>query len=341
LQEKLEQLQLEYDEKCNELAELQLEYEETCNELADCKSDLKAAKFEIAEMQIVLESMPKVKTGERRPSIVPQTIETGGWQGTDAPRKDEGEELRRLFVWLATNVDIHEPVRFRVTSENLTIWGSDTKMGDIVQWRVGESDLRLSVPDQLASEVSNLLFATKMNPDRMSEATVKHIMDSWQFSTAEVPTEKTSRVTLLQHRQSQVTCMVATFPLPHTDQEIEGFRIGDFVEVRFEGEWFSGVLKRIDHDGEASVQCNSDPLGVLTTSSITTLRRPGDTFEPPLPPPPPESKQENPTPDVPEEPTEVPQLADTSSANNGQSPPKRKQAFSHSRAFSCPSNFLP
>jgi hypothetical protein len=325
---------MEYDEKCNELAELQLEYDETCNELADCKSDLKTARLEIQEMQIVLESMSKVKTGERRPSIVPQQFGTGGWQGTDAPRKDEREELRRLFVWLATNVDMHEPVRFGVTSENLPFWGSDVKEGDIVQWRIAGSDLRLSVPDQLASEVSNLLFATKMNPDRMSEATVKHIMDSWQFSTAEVPTEKTSRMTLLQHRMSQVTCIVATFPRPPTDQEIEGFKIGDFVEVRFDGVWFSGVLKRIDQNGEAWVQCNSDTLGELTSSSITTLRRPGDTFEPPLPPPPPESEQENPSPDVPEEPTEVPQLADTSSANNSQSPSKHKQAFS------CPSNFL-
>lgn len=310
-----------YEELEEQLEQLQLDYDEKCNELAERENELRAANIKIQELQILLGS----QAGQPCSSAVPLTIAAGI---SDVAGNPQAEELRRMFLWLAEQVELEGPIHFDASSHNLTVAGREVPMGNIVQWRLKQTDLRLSVPSELASEVSNLLSATKMNPKTMCETKAKAVLDSWLLTSGEAPSETTSAVTLLTHRVSQVTCIVANFPVPHVCQESPGFRVGDFVEVNFEGQWFRGVVKHAAN-GDASVQCDVDPLGVLTTAPMGLLRRPVD---PAAPQPTPEAPN---TPAIPESPQPQPQV--TSNRSGPQSPQaQHKTAFSHSRAFSCP-----
>jgi hypothetical protein len=302
-----------FEEIQEELDQLQLDYEEKSNELVECENDLKAAKMEIQELQILL----KNQTGERRCSVVPATMGTG----SGVAGNPQAEELRRIFLWLADQIVLEEPIQFNPNCD-LIMADQHVRLRNIVQWRFRSSDLRLSVPDELASEVSSLLSATKMNPNTVCDAKAKAIIDSWLLTTSEALSETTSAVTLLTHRASQVSCVVANFPLPPPPppqpvEEYAGVRVGDIVEVSFEGDWFRGVVKLIENDGVASVQCDADPPEVLTKTPMSFLRRLAD------------HAASEPTPEV---------------ASNSSVPPSPsgcaqddiKRTFSHTRTFSGP-----
>jgi hypothetical protein len=316
-----------YEELQKKFERLKLDYEEKCNEFVDCENDLKAARMEIQELQILAKS----QKGEQRSSIAPDSIGAGHAGAVGNPQADE---LRRLFSWLAEQVELEDTIQFDASAHNLTVAGQQVHMGNIVQWCLRESDLRLTVPDELASEVSSLLAAAKMDRNILCDAKAKAILDSWLLTTNEPPSETTSAVTLLTHRQSQVNCIVANFPAPHPVQEFAGFRVGDIVDVKFEEEWFTGVVKILKNDGKVSVQCYVDPPNVLTTTSISFLRCPVDLVA------------QQPTPEVAEAPQilEVPrpqpQVINTEVASNPtvpqSTPPQHKTAFSHARTKTCP-----
>jgi len=172
-----------------------------------------------------------------------------------------------------------------------------------------------------------LLAAVKINPNALCDAKAQAIMDWWLLSMNEPPAETCSAVTLLTHRQnSDVNCIVANFPVPHPVLEFAGFRVGDMVEVSFEGEWFVGFIKFIKSDGEFSTQCDVDDEGVLTVTTVSSVRRPVH-----LP---------KVTPQVLEVQQPQPQVLNAEVATNPtlrqSPPPQRKTSFSHARTFSCP-----
>jgi hypothetical protein len=316
LQEQFDQLQSEYDEKCNELVERE--------------NDLKAARIEIEELQILLKS----HTGEHCSSTVPPTMQAG--PGNSGPSGVAGnpqtEELRRMFAWLAEYVELEDPIQFNASDHNLVVAGQPVRMDNIVQWRLSQTDLRLTVPEELASEISNLLAATKMNRNAMCDAKAKDILDSWLLTTGQPPSENMSAVTLLTHRDSHVSCIVANFPVPLPLQEFAGYRVGDTVEVNFEGEWYRGAVKFIANDGEVSVQCDVDPPGVLTTTPSNYLRRPVDPSHSA-----PQNKPEVDTPVIPEMPQPPPQVESNPGVPESPSPPpQHKMTFSHARTRTCP-----
>jgi len=311
LQEKFEQLQLDHDDKCNELVE--------------CQNDLKEARMKIQELQLLLKS----QTGQERSSIVPDKIAAGN-SGPGSVSNPQAEEVRRMFAWLAEQVDLDETIEFDASQHNLAVAGQQVRMGRIVQWRLKEGDLRLTVPQDLASEVSHVLAAAKVNPSTLCDASARVIMESWLLSINQPPSEATSAVTLLTHRQSLETCIVANFPVPHPVQEFGGYRIGDAVEVNFEGEWFIGEVKHIKCHGEIFVQCDVDPPEVWTKGFLNILRRPVVTLPEPI----------SQAADIPiSESTQAqPQVSPAEVARNPTAPhssPRHRMAFSHTRTRTC------
>jgi hypothetical protein len=63
----------------------------------------------------------------------------------------------------------------------------------------------------------------------------------------------------------------------------EGVRVGDSVEVNFQGEWFKGTVKLIEDGGIAAVHCDVDPPDVMTKAPMNLLRRPLDSSAVPQP----------------------------------------------------------
>jgi hypothetical protein len=261
-----------YEEIQEELEELRLDFEEKCNDLVECENNLKAAKMEIQELRILL----KNQTGERRCSVVPDTMGTG----SGVAGNPQAEELQRIFHWLADQIVLEEGIQFNPNCD-LIMADQHVRLRNIVQWRFKSTDLRLSVPEELAAEVSSLISATKMNRNTVCDAKARAIIDSWLLTTSEPLGGTTSAVTLLTHRAKGVSCVVANFPLPpppppQAVEEYAGVRVGDIVEVNFEGDWFRGVVKLVENDGIASVQCDADPPGVLTKSPMSFLRHLAD-----------------------------------------------------------------
>lgn len=175
-------------------------------------------------------------------------------------------------MWLAEHVVLEEPVSFNASCEIIT-GDQHIQVRNIVQWRLVD-DLRLSVPQELAPEISNLLSAAKKDSNVVSVAKAKTIVSSWLLTQCE---DSTSRITLLTHRKSQQSCIVAEFPVPPPPSPKKAgvvVSVGDHVEVNFKGEWFTGTVCLIKEGGLTYVHCDVDPPGVMTTAPVDQLRRP-------------------------------------------------------------------
>jgi hypothetical protein len=312
-----------YDELQEKFEQLQLDHEDTRNELVECQNDLKAARSRIQELELLLKS----QTGEQRSSLVPEKIAAGN-SGPGVASNSSEEELRRMFSWLADQVDFEETIKFDATEHTLVVAGEQVYFGSVVQWCLKESDLRLTVPEELASEISNVLAAAKEDPATLCNASARTIMDSWLLSINEPPSETTSAVTMLRHRQSQVSCIVANFPEPHPVLEFDGYRVGEIVEVNFEDRWFIGVVNSIRCHGEFFVQCDVDTEGVFTKAYPHSLRRPLVTFAQP--------ESDMAATAIAELPSPLPQAqviaAEATTTSNRTEP---RSAFSHSRTRTC------
>merc|ERR1739848_474613 len=109
-------------------------------------------------------------------------------------------------------------------------------MRDVVQWRLRDSDLRLTVSEEIALEINSLISDTQVNPASMCGAKAHAIIADWCLTVCE-------EGTLLTNHVNQCTCLVASFPTPSPASplpvhHLSGFSLGDIVEVNFEGEWF-------------------------------------------------------------------------------------------------------
>eukprot|EP00746_Dinoflagellata_sp_MGD_P163056 gnl/MRDRNA2_/MRDRNA2_90906_c0_seq1.p1 gnl/MRDRNA2_/MRDRNA2_90906_c0~~gnl/MRDRNA2_/MRDRNA2_90906_c0_seq1.p1 ORF type:complete len:340 (+),score=63.96 gnl/MRDRNA2_/MRDRNA2_90906_c0_seq1:96-1115(+) len=249
----------------DKLHELQSLYDEKCSQLQDRKHELEAARTEVEELKLLM------KTQSAPPSsVVPAKLAAGlGAAGGD-PR---AEELQRLFSWLADHVVLEEPMEFNAAFDLVT-GEQHVHFRNIVQWRLRQSELRLTVPEELGAEIGNLLLAAKRDPNTMCEARAKTIIDSWSLTMSEAVSGTLSRVTLLTHRDTGYSCLVANFPLPPQMEASSHVSIGDSVEVYFEGQWFKGTVTSIEDGDMTYVHCDVDPPDLITKASVHMLRRP-------------------------------------------------------------------
>jgi hypothetical protein len=246
------------------LDDLRLRYEQKSAALMEKEAELEAVKKKASELRRCLQA-----TGTKNTSLVPSEIRAG--PGHDS---NPETELQRILTWLAEHVVLEDAIVFNA-GVDLIAADQHIQIRNIVQWRLVE-DLRLSVPVELAPELSNLLSAVKTKGAVFASTKAKDIANSWSLLQCE---DVTNTMLMLTHNESNSTCIVADFPVPSppTPGQLQvwaGVSIGDHVEVKFEGQWFPGTVCCIKEDGLTYVHCDVDPPDIMTTAPMSMLRRP-------------------------------------------------------------------
>jgi hypothetical protein len=262
---------------CTELKakeqELQSKYARKCVELAERQAELRATQVEVQELRKRLNG-----TEIKNTSLVPAQVRAGPGMAGSAVT-----DLQRILVWIAERIVIEDSVSFDACCA-IILGDQRIHLQSIVQWRL-DDDLRLSVPEEIASEVRDFFIAAKADSSLFSSAKAKIIVDSWQMTQCE---DAKTRLTLLTHKESESNCIVADFPVPPPPSPKKAIaskmtlrssntplavKVGDHVEVNFDGQWYAGVVCRIDGT-DSYVHCDVDPPEVITKSPVHMLRRP-------------------------------------------------------------------
>jgi len=247
------------------LEDLRVRFEQKSAKLVEREGELEAAKREALELRRFFQ-----ETGAKNRSVVPSDIRAGLGRASSTET-----ELQRVLMWLAEHVRCEESVAFNACCD-LVVADQHIQIRNIVQWCLVDG-LRLSVPEEFASEISNLLSAVKASSPAVASLKAKALADEWTLTQCEDGTA--SVMTLLTHRESQSTCLVADFPVPPPPSPAyckrwAGVSVGDYVEVNFKGQWFTGTVCFIQESGLTYVHCDVDPPDVMTAAPIHKLRRP-------------------------------------------------------------------
>lgn len=253
-----------YAELKAKLEDLRSSYEEKFAKLKKHEAELEAAKREASKLRHFLH-----ESGCSNTSVVPSEMRAGPGRSSNSET-----ELQRVLKWLSEQVTLADPTVFNAATD-IVVGDQLFQIRNVVQWRLVD-DLKLSVPEGLAPEISNLLSAIKMKGVAVALAKAKALLDSWTLQQME---DNTGVMTLLIHKESNSACIVADFPdppLPSARRHLQrwaGVSVGDHVEVNFHGQWFTGTVCFIQEDGIIDVHCDVDPPDVMTTTPIHMLRR--------------------------------------------------------------------
>lgn len=274
------------------MEELQLDYEERCSEVAELRAELRVAHIEAQKLRLRLQA-----AGARNTSLVPAELRPGPGASGDGRAGDLGG----LLKWLAEHVDVTAAsagwggglprAAMLGISCNIALGGRPVNLDRVVQWRLDlPGDLRLSVPAALETEIAGLLLAARAacgggeEEQRRFEAAARQATDAWEVVATELGRPdalgESQPAVLLAHRDTSEGLLVATWPSVKAYKvreeciQLRGAvaSLGDRVEVYYEGEWFLGVVQKIEGD-MASVQCDADPPGLMTLAPLVTLRR--------------------------------------------------------------------
>jgi hypothetical protein len=237
------------------IEDLRLRCEQKSVKLKECDAELEAARKEALELRRCLK-----ETGTKNTSVVPTELRAG--LGTTS--NHEVVELQRLLMWLAEQVAVEEAVGFNANHE-LIVADQRIEMSNVIQWCLDDG-LRFSVPEELAQEISDLLSVVKTGGAAAASANARALAESWTLTQCHVTT---GTVTLLVHRETQKTCIVADFPVPPPQskrylQAWAGISVGDHVEVKFKGAWYEGTVCFIEEGGLMYIHCDGDPPDVMT-----------------------------------------------------------------------------
>eukprot|EP00811_Abedinium_folium_P017583 NODE_2650_length_2172_cov_10.578973.p1 GENE.NODE_2650_length_2172_cov_10.578973~~NODE_2650_length_2172_cov_10.578973.p1 ORF type:complete len:499 (-),score=112.19 NODE_2650_length_2172_cov_10.578973:509-2005(-) len=292
------------EEEEYDLESVQLDYEETCDEVAELQKELRAATLEAQQMRLRLQAV----TGGKgvAPCCMPEVVVNTA----PNPEEQRATELRTLFEWVAQHVDASEPDVFEVNFQ-VPIAGRSVHLQRVVQWALDTKGLRLSVPIEHRDEIEALLTTARapggaggdvllgasvssLSPSSspvvgsrrtLDVALLRHLASTWDVVVGEFMTPAHAHAepaVLLAHRGSSQGILLATWP---TREALEAFhamraalgsalKVGERVEVAFEGQWYAGVLTAIDALGKAVVACDTDAPGLLTIAPMDHVRRP-------------------------------------------------------------------
>ena len=79
---------------------------------------------------------------------------------------------------------------------------------------------------------------------------------------------------LLSKRASTQGILVASWPTRAVlSVEPLSLRLGERVEVEYDGLIYVGVLHAVDSEGMASIRCDADPPGVMTVTPLSCVHR--------------------------------------------------------------------
>lgn len=258
---------------------LQFDFEDLCNEVVELQNELRAERIEVQQL------LTRLKAAGNQPSAASESPLLMPGMRVEAFSEQRAEELRRLFSWLAEHADLEHPQILDVGFE-VPILGRAVHLQRVVQWSLHTAPggkLLLTAPIEHQEPLGNLLASTRAMKVVDPHA-VLHFLAGWDLVAGELTTAVHSRPepsVLLSHRASTQGILVATWPTPEALQIFHlqcsvgsaGPRIGDRVEVNYEGTWYTGELQAIDAKGVASVKCDVDAPGVLTVAPLSRVRR--------------------------------------------------------------------
>lgn len=260
--------------------ELLAEYDEVCDEVAELKAELRAAHIEAQQLRMRLEAASRGAKGAAR--LRPLSLPAASAPAAEDQRT---AELGGLLQWLAEHVDLGRSEALDVGFE-VPIGGRTVHLRRVVQWPLASAaggKLRLSAPVEHQEGVAALLASTKAK-GKADPETARSFAASWDLVAGELTTASHAHAepsVLLAHRGSTQGILVATWP---TREALEAFhalhgargeapRVGDRVEVEYDGKWYVGILHSVDAAGKASVRCDVDAPGVLTVTPLYCVRR--------------------------------------------------------------------
>lgn len=241
------------------LENLQIDYDEKCDELAEVRAELKAARIEVQQLRLRLQA-----AGVKNTSVVPDKIQAGPGSGDG-----RAAELGRHLQWIAEHVELEHPAVLDAGCD-VVMGGRHVHLGRIKQFRLNcPGNLKLSVPLDQSAEIGALLAAAKLSNNTIDAQKSQSLSDEWELVVSETADGNNRETcTLLVHRETSAGILVATWP--NVPARIRPF--GDRVEVQYEGEWFTGTLWDVENGSIAHVQCDLDPPEVLTVVPISMLR---------------------------------------------------------------------
>eukprot|EP00933_Yihiella_yeosuensis_P034405 TRINITY_DN27900_c0_g1_i1.p1 TRINITY_DN27900_c0_g1~~TRINITY_DN27900_c0_g1_i1.p1 ORF type:complete len:375 (-),score=89.34 TRINITY_DN27900_c0_g1_i1:235-1359(-) len=270
--------------------DLQLDYDEACDEVVELQRELKAEQIEVQQLLMRLKTACRAggdPSASSQPAAMPTAAAAAAPAATINAEEQRAEELRRLFLWLAENAELETPHILDVGFE-VPIVGRTVHLQRVIQWRISNAPrkLLLTAPIEHKDALGNLLASTRATKVVDQDA-ILHFLSGWDLVAGELTTAAHARPepsVLLSHRTSTQGILVATWP---TAEALQVFRsncpaglvqsaapnLGDRVEVAYEGSWYTGVLHHVDQNGMASVRCDVDSPEVLTLAPIASVRR--------------------------------------------------------------------
>jgi len=260
--------------------DLELQYEEACNETAELERELRAAKLEAQQLRLRLAAAQTSKIGSdvhKAPVVLP------GVENELQAQRIQG--VHDMFKWIAEHVDLSHTDTLDVGCE-VPIGGRTVHLERVVQWALPSAPskrLKLSVPVEHQDEIVGLLKTVKSTGRLGPPSFVQQLADTWELVPGELSTPSqpcAEAAVLLAHRTSSKGILVATWP---THESLKAFALmfasdgftpsaGQRVEVFYEGYWFAGTFETMDTTGQAVVKCDVDDPGIFTVVPLHQVR---------------------------------------------------------------------
>lgn len=267
--------------------ELQLDYEEKCNEVVELRAELRAAKIESQQLRLRLQAAVAKGGGAQGGGGAAAVGMPAAMPGM-APQPLPGQELRPTISWLAEHVDLNRPLELLDVGFEVPIGGRTVHLQRVAQWPLAlpapsTTRLRLSVPMEEQEAVAAFLAAVKARGNTPEPEALAAFAAHWELVPGDLTTATHAHpepAVLLAHRHRVYGILVATWP---TREALDAFhalhstngeapRVGDRVEVEYEGDWYAGVLHAVDAAGKASVKCDVDEEGVFTIAPLHRVK---------------------------------------------------------------------
>lgn len=262
--------------------ELQLDYEDKCNEVVELQHELRIARLEAQQLRLRLQAAAK-KNGSNQAQMA--AMPAVGPSAGESAEEQRSNELHTFLRWLAEHADLSRVEVFDV-GYDVDVAGRFVQMQRIAQFPLTNAtggQLRMSIPIEHQESITGLLAATKACGGVDAES-LRRFCAVWDLVPGELMTaarRSAEPAVLLALRGAPQGILVASWPTP---QALEAFRAvsatvgetplpGDRVEVEYEGAWYNGILHSVDAAGKASVRCDVDAPGVLTIAPLFRVRR--------------------------------------------------------------------
>jgi len=200
-------------------------------------------------------------------------------------------ELRSFLVWLAQHAALEHEEVLDVGFE-MPICGRKVQLLRVVQWPLPSAfggGLLLSVPVEHRESVARLLASVRACNGGLAPETLQSFAAKWDLVAGELVVAQHDQAepsVLLAHKGCAQGILVARWPTrraleaqaspavpPVTPKSWDAPRVGDRVEVEYEGRWYAGTLQTVNGAGKATVKCDADAPGVLTVTALCHVRR--------------------------------------------------------------------